>query len=277
MKADLHMHSKNSDGTKTIEELFKIAKEKGIEYISITDHDVCKNVEKAFEYSIKYGVKFIPGIELSTLEQGKPVHILGYFQDDSYNSIEMIEYYKMIREGRENRTYTFIEKLKEHFNIEISYEEVYGFSNGIIARPHIAKAIQKNYPEYSFDYIFDNFIGDHSKAYVPSTELSVKEGLALLKRNNCITSLAHPTLLKEHIKEEVFQNKFDCIEARYYRNKPGDEELYRKYAKDNKMLITSGSDYHGIENDSKHGMLGEVCLDGEDLKRFLEMFKPKFN
>ena len=91
MKADLHMHSTHSDGLKTPEELFKTAKENKVDIISITDHDVVKNVNLNYEYSKKYGVKYIPGIELSTLMKGKPVHVLGYFRDDSYQSKEMMK------------------------------------------------------------------------------------------------------------------------------------------------------------------------------------------
>lgn len=270
MKGDFHIHTTHSDGTKTQREIFELAHAANLDYIAITDHDLCINVEESFALSEEFGVHFIPGIELSTLEQGKPVHVLGYFTDDSYQNEEMKSYYTFIQEGRKNRAKKFIEKLKEHFDIEITYEQVYGFSRGIIARPHIAKAIHESYPEYSFDYIFDHFIGDHSKAYVPSTELSVQEGIELLKRNNCMVVLAHPTLLKEKIKDVVLDNEYDGIEAIYFRNKENDEELFRILAQKKDMIISAGSDYHGIENDSKHGKIGEISLQDSDLELFLE-------
>ena len=39
---DLHMHTIYSDGSKSVEELLKMCEEKKLEYISITDHDTCK-------------------------------------------------------------------------------------------------------------------------------------------------------------------------------------------------------------------------------------------
>lgn len=273
MRADLHMHTTHSDGTKTVKEIIDMAYQNGLQVLSITDHDICKEVDFAKEYANSKGLTFIPGVELSTLHQNKSVHVLGYFMDDGYKSESMKQYYKMIKEGRESRTHKFVENLKTYFDIEITYESVESFSRGIIARPHIAKAIQQKYPEYSFDYIFDQFIGDYSKAYVPSTQLPVEEGVALLRKNGAIAVLAHPVLLKEHIREEVLAMDFDGIEARYYRNKEGDEKLYRDYASKHGLIITAGSDYHGIKKDTKHGTVGEIYMDGDDSKAFLDALK----
>lgn len=275
MKADLHMHTTHSDGTKTVKEIIDMASQNGLDVLAITDHDICEEADFAKEYAASKGLRFIPGVELSTLHQNKSVHVLGYFMNDGYKSESMKQYYKMIKEGRESRAHKFIEKLKTYFDIEITYDSVVSFSRGIIARPHIAMAIQQKYPEYSFDYIFDNFIGDYSKAYVPSTQLPVAEGVALLRRNGAVAVLAHPVLLKEHIRDEVLAMDFDGVEARYYRNKEGDEQKYRDYAKTNGIIITAGSDYHGIYKDTKHGVVGEVFMDGEDTKEFLDALEGK--
>jgi predicted metal-dependent phosphoesterase TrpH len=273
MKADLHMHSTHSDGRLGTLELFKRAKDNQVDIIAITDHDIVKGVEKNREYSKEYGVEYIPGIELSTVEQGKPVHVLGYFKDESYQSKEMLDYFVEIKARREDRAKKFISNLKEFFDIHITYEEVLGFSRGVIARPHIAKAITVNYPQYDFEYVFKNFIGDNSKAYVPSCELSVEEGIELLRRNNCIVVLAHPTLLKKHIREYVLGLDYDGLEAKYYRNKDGDEDYFRNLAKKRNMIITGGGDFHGIIDDPLHGDIGEIYIDGTDLKQFMDKYK----
>lgn len=271
MKADLHMHSTYSDGLKTTKELFEMAKKSGVDCIAITDHDTVQGVEENIHYAVEYGIKYIPGIELSTVMKGKPVHVLGYFKDDSYNSDEMINYYHEIKDNREKRARKFIENLKRYFEIEIDYDTVLGFSRGIIARPHIAKAITKKYPKYTHDYVFDHFIGDTSPAFVPACELSVKEGIDLLRRNNCVVVLAHPTLLKPYIHDEVLSHDFDGIEGVYYRNKLDDESRYRALAKQRGFIITAGSDYHGIPNDTKHGTVGEMFIDKNDYDSFIKM------
>lgn len=270
MKADLHMHSIDSDGLYNKEELFKRAKAENVDIIAITDHDILKDVEETTLLGEKYGVQYIPAFELSTIEQEKSVHILGYFRDDSYKNPELQEYFKNIKLRREKRARQFVENLDKYHGLKISYDDCYKFGKGIIARPHIAKAIRVRYPEYSHNYIFDNFIGEQCEGYVPSSLLSVKDGIAMLRRLNCLVILAHPVLLKDKIKDDVLRNSFDGYEARYYQNKENDEEIFTNLAYKKGLIITAGSDFHGIPNDSKHGEVGEVTLQGKQLKMFLE-------
>ncbi|MFW6319287.1 MAG: PrsW family glutamic-type intramembrane protease [Bacillota bacterium] len=270
MKADLHMHTTDSDGRLSGEKLFEYAASRGVDMIAITDHDVCKNVETYKELAKEHGIAYIPGIELSTLYDNKNVHLLGYFRDDAYNSDAMKTYYTMIKEGRENRAKTFIVNLKIYYDIEIHYNDILEASDGIIARPHIAKAIMKRYPEYSHNEIFEKFIGDHTKAYVPSTELSLEEGIKLLRDHNALVVLAHPKLLKSHIHDDVLAHDFDGIEAIYGMNTEEETAFYKSIAKDKGWLITAGSDFHGIINDKKHKNVGDVTLEGNDLQAFLD-------
>ena len=275
MKADLHMHTSLSDGRFTAEEIIKRAKRNGADIIAITDHDICKNVDENYQFAKKEGIIYLPGIELSTIYKRKPVHVLGYFRDNSYQSEEMLNYYKSIKEGRVIRAHKFIANLKEHFNIEVTYEEVFSYSRGIVTRPHIARAIINNYPEYTMNEVFGTIIGDDSIAYVPSCEISVKEGIALLRRNNCVVVLAHPTLLSDEIKDFVLSQNYDGFEGIYFRNKEFDEQFYRDLAKKRNMIITAGGDYHGTPGDTIHADIGEIVIEGEDLKIFLDKLGKK--
>lgn len=270
MRADLHMHTTESDGRLTREALFKRAEQSLVDIISITDHDTCLRVKDNHRLAKQYGLTYIPGIELSTLYEGKSVHLLGYFRDDSYQSSSMLDYYAYIKNGREQRAQKFIENLKTYFNIHITYEDVLAVSHGIIGRPHLAKAIMNRYPEYAHTEIFDKFIGDHTKAYVPSTELHLEEGLALLRKHDIFVSLAHPKLLKSHIHDQVLAYDYDAIEAIYGINTPEETKMYKKIAEKSGLLITAGSDFHGIENDKDHAELGSVALENDALKKFLK-------
>ena len=273
MKADLHMHTTFSDGKKTYQEVMDLAKKNDVDIISITDHDSIRDVEKLKKYAKKIGIKYIPGIELSTIYQGKSVHVLGYFTDESYLNEELLAYTKKIKHDREERARKITSLLKIHFDIEISYEDVKNEAYGIIARPHIAKAIIRKYPKYTHDQIFDTMIGDDCKAYLPSVELPLDDGLAFLERFSCLKVLAHPVLLKKYIKDDVLRRSYDGIEAIYYRNREEDTIHYKKMAKEKGIFYTAGSDYHGIANDSKHGEIGTCVLTGEPLNTFLAKFK----
>ena len=86
MDFDMHIHSTASDGVFTPQQLVKWAKDKGLSGIAITDHDSVDGLDEAIKYGKEYGIKVVPGIEISCKFQGTEktvmeVHILGYFID----------------------------------------------------------------------------------------------------------------------------------------------------------------------------------------------------
>ena len=83
MAADLHCHTKLSDGSVGIEDLIVIAKKSGIDTIAITDHDCLAGTVRGQVIGKRYGVNVIPGVEISAFdfEAGKKVHILSYLAD----------------------------------------------------------------------------------------------------------------------------------------------------------------------------------------------------
>lgn len=266
------MHTKESDGRKTYQEVMDLAKKNGVDVLSITDHDTVGPIEEMKDYAKKLGLTYIPGIELSTIYKGKSVHVLGYFTDEKYKDPALVAYTKNIKRKREERARKMLDLLRQHFSIDITYEAVEKEAHGIIARPHIARAIISKYPSYTHDEIFDTMIGDQCKAYIPSVELPLEEGLDFLDQFSCIKVLAHPVLVKKHLKEEVFAYPFDGIEAIYYQNTEEDTNRYIALAKEKGIFYTAGSDYHGIVNDSKHGEIGTCTISGLALEEFLKNF-----
>ena len=63
---DLHIHTTNSDGTDSVEEILKKAEKLKLNYISISDHDTCKGYDELKNIDVEsiYSGKIIPGIEL---------------------------------------------------------------------------------------------------------------------------------------------------------------------------------------------------------------------
>ena len=82
--------------------------------------------------------------------------------------------------------------------------------------------------------------------------------------------LAHPTLILKSEIEEFISMGIDGIEAIYPLNKDGEEETYKKIAKENNLFITAGNDFHSF-NDPSHGDLLQVSLTGEDLLKFIRV------
>lgn len=257
---DLHTHSTSSDGKFPPRDVVNQAFENGVKYLALTDHDTVSGITEALDEANKLGVKLIPGIELSTEYNGESIHVLGYFKDDNYKNPEFIKILNNIKEGRIKRAYEIVERLEKYHNIKLDINRVLAGGNDTIARPHIAKAIiYAGYP-YDLNYIFDNFLGNNCKAYVPSTNMSTEEGIKILKKFNALVVLAHPIYVKKSPLEELLKFDFDGIEAIYAQNtKEQTKNLLEIVNKEN--LITScGSDCHGILNDSRHAMIGQIKI-----------------
>ena len=274
LKVDFHTHSTASDGRKSPSELVEAAKLNNVHIMALTDHDTLKGIDEAISEGLKLGVKVIPGIELSSLHNGESVHILGYFKGDGYHNEDLINFLKDKEDARLKRAEKFIENLNICFNIKIDYNEVLSISNGLVARPHIAKAIIDAGYEYSWNYIFDKFLSDSSPAYVPNKKVSISEAITLLHKHGALAVLAHPILLKKNSPHDLMRIfDFDGLEAFYYLNSKQKEADFITLAHNYNKLVTCGSDYHGIDGDGKHGIIGSVKFTEDYLNKFLEALK----
>ena len=267
---DLHTHSTASDGKFSPKEVVKKAYDRGVKYLALTDHDTLSGIAEAKEEAEKLGLNFIPGIELSTTYKGETIHILGYFRGDDYKNPELNNYLEDIKKKRIERAHEIVRRLKKFNDIEIDVNEVLKNGKDTIARPHIAKAIIDAGYNYSKEYIFDNFIGDHCPAYIPANKLDSEDGIKLLRKYNAVVVLAHPILLKKLDIMDVLHLDFDGIEGIYSLNTPEATENFLKIV-DKKGLITScGSDSHGHEDDdAKHGILGSQSMEESRVEKFL--------
>lgn len=274
IKCEFHCHSIASDGKLTPTEIIKIAKDKNLKLISLTDHDTTKGLKEASIVAKNLGVKFIPGIELSCDYKGSTIHLLGYFKDNSYTSKELQDFLQNLEDNRVQRAIQIVNNLKKYFNIQIDYKKVLENGKGVIARPHIAQTIIEAGYNYDFEYIFDKFIGDDSPAYVPNKKLDVRDGIKLLKKFNALVILAHPKLIKKVNVEEVLSFDINGVEAIYFQNTKQETNFFTTYAVKNNLLITCGSDCHGnsINEDKKHGQIGDMDINSIHLNKFLDLY-----
>src|SRR5437016_11165397 len=79
--ADLHTHTYHSDGTRSPREVIDVAKQFGIEIVSISDHDNLASYFEIKTYADEVGVTLVAGTELSCGVDGVDVHILAYAFD----------------------------------------------------------------------------------------------------------------------------------------------------------------------------------------------------
>lgn len=270
---DFHNHTTFSDGILTPEQMVNRAFKNGVKFLAITDHDTIGGLEEAIREASKLSLTLIPGIELSTTHNHESIHLLGFFKDDKYKDPDFIDILNNMQNHRVIRAKKMVEKLKDKFNIEISFENVLHRGKEVVARPHIAQEIiSAGYP-YDKDYIFDNFIGKDCPAFVPTTKMTTRKGVELLKKYNALVFLAHPVLIKNSPLTDFLNIGLDGIEGIYFQNSPEDENKLLNFAVENNLLVSAGSDCHGdIENDKRHGDIGSMNMPNELLEKFLYLY-----
>ena len=269
MRADLHVHSNYSDGNMSVEEITKYAKKKKIDVVAITDHD---NLESSKDISrLNSDVLLLTGVELSTYYNNENIHILGYFYNNKITTEEVINYLNELRTRRDKRIHEIISKLKKLCNINIEYKDVAKFADGAIGRVHVAKAIMEKYG-CSLDEAFDRYIGNNAKGYVPTSNFDTKDAIDFLHRNNAIAVIAHPGHIKKNALLDIVNLGVDGIEVYYPEHDYNDINKYLEIAQKYNLLVTGGSDFHGI---GIRKDLGTSCIQDEHVDNLLSKLNIK--
>ncbi|NRF96273.1 PHP domain-containing protein [Paenibacillus frigoriresistens] len=241
-KFDLHMHTTASDGDYPPATLVKKAAELGLQIIAITDHDTLDGITEAQRIGCEAGVEVIAGVELSSKYEGKTIDILGYQLakiDDLNQTLSRM------RRSRENRAQVIVEEFNA-IGMSITMDDVLEFSQGgVIARPHIAKAIVKKGYISDYQTVFDEYLADGKPCAIDKTIITPVEAIALIHDAGGKAVLAHPVYLQDdEFVERLLRFPFDGIEVWHRSHKPEDVIRYKGIAQKYKLMMTGGSDFH---------------------------------
>jgi predicted metal-dependent phosphoesterase TrpH len=270
-RVDLHVHSTASDGTLCPEDIVRKAVELGLEVLSLTDHDSVDGIVPAIEAARSHpGLRFIPGVEISTdLPEGE-AHILGYFI--SYTDPEFIAALERFRNSRVGRAKAMISKLAD-MGVKLDWPRVQEIAgDGSIGRPHIARAmLEKGYIK-SFEEAFVNHLERGGPAYVEREKMTPSEAVALVIKAGGIPVLAHPFTIgePEPMIIELKKAGLAGIEAYYKENTSEQTTAMLDMADKYGLISTGGTDFHGIK-DSRDAMLGSVEVPMEAAERLIRM------
>ncbi|MFC0562382.1 PHP domain-containing protein [Halalkalibacter alkalisediminis] len=239
---DLHVHTKASDGDYSPTDVVKKAKKAGLKTIAITDHDTLEGIAEAQKAGKHFGIQIIPAIELSTKYKGKSVDILGY---NITVGEELKSTLLRMREGREERAKRIIEKFND-LGFILTLEDVKAFSeDGVIARPHIAKAVVKKGYISDYQTVFDDYLADDKPCAIDKIILSPKEGIRLIHEAGGEAVLAHPVYIgDDNIVRELLSIGFDGIEVWHRSQNKIHNKKYKAMAEEFELLMTGGSDFH---------------------------------
>jgi predicted metal-dependent phosphoesterase TrpH len=277
-RVDLHIHSTASDGQLAPAEIVREAAERGLTYISLTDHDTVDGVAPAQAAAQAFPqLKVIPGVEISTdIPQGE-VHVLGYFID--YTDPEFKSTLDRFRNSRLRRAQGMVAKL-DNLGVHIDWErvqEIAGASS--IGRPHIAQAmLEKGYIS-SIKQAFTEYLSRDGPAYVEREKMTPAEAVELIVRARGLAVLAHPLTAgdPEALTTELKAAGLVGIEAHY--DGYSAEEINRlvRLARRHNLIATGGSDYHGLDpaNETAIGGANVPIESAEQLIALAKQRNPK--
>jgi 3',5'-nucleoside bisphosphate phosphatase len=261
--ADLHIHSKVSDGINTPSQLVAMAVQKELGAIALTDHDTLDGITEFMRAKAPDWLIRIPGVEISTIYKAQETHILGYFVPD--NADRLKERLTYLEKKREERFPKMVRKLDE-LGIEITKRDLETVLRGVKSpgRPHLARLLVMKGKVKNEKEAFDVYLGDGKPAYVEKEMIDAKQAIALLRTDETVPVLAHPLAiasndLRRDLKE-LQRAGLLGVEVNYAYDRmytPAAPGQVAEAAKDLGLIETGGSDHHG---DSLRGFMGDVTV-----------------
>ncbi len=262
---DLHLHTKHSDGILTPAEVVKTAAAHGVGVISITDHDNVRGLKEAAEAARAAAIKIIAGVEVSTTWHAKPIHFMVYgFKPDDKDFLDFLD-----RQGEKRRSY-FADKveavapgLAEEFLLENKTFTGNSITRDFLVRKGIFSDLETAGNALATVNVADRYV-------------SPEEAIAAAKNAGAVICLAHPLAPKISLKRidpaPAAQKKLvaelkgfglDGVECYQSSHAKEDVDCALEIASDLRLLVSSGSDWHG-----------PIEILGEGMKAYIPFYAP---
>ncbi len=245
MFADLHLHTIFSDGTYTPEALTAEAQRCGLAAVALTDHDTMEGCPRMAAACQAAGIEFIPASELTAELNGNEIHLLGYFLDIENQKLQAA--LAKFQEVRRRRVREMAARLNQ-LNVPLRAEAVFALANcGAPGRPHVARALVQGGFCGSLDEAFERFLKVGKPAWVPKFKISAVDAIELIHQAGGLAAMAHPGLNRtDEIIPELARAGMDALECFHTKHSAAMTEHYLQLAEAHQLLVTGGSDCHGL-------------------------------
>ncbi|MCM1544472.1 MAG: PHP domain-containing protein [Ruminococcus sp.] len=251
MTADLHCHTKLSDGTMGIDDIIQLARKSEIKTLAITDHDCLAGTVRAQIIGKRFGINVIPAVELSCTDQKRKskAHLLCYYPDKPERLEGLCKRNSTLRKAAGR---VMAVRAAEKFPISAEYIVKCATGSTNIFKQHIMQALlESGYTTTIFGELFDQLFKKSSpdNILVNTTYTSPEETLKEIHEAGGIAVLAHPGFYDNfELLDELIELGLDGVEVWHPENTPEQQEYLKGVAKKHKLLMTGGSDFHGGYN-----------------------------
>ncbi len=233
--ADLHTHTTASDGTFAIEEVPVAAREAGLDWVAVTDHDRI-HPDLDAPVVVRDGVRVVRGIELRVDAGFGRLDLLGYAVEHT-DALDAET--DRLQADRRERGARIVRRVEDRLGVALDVEARRG-----IGRPHIARAIDESPAPYDYAAAFDELIGNDGPCYLSRDVTDLDRGIELLRDACPIVGLAHPFRYDDVDAALDVARRLDAIERFYPYGRPVDADRIDRVARAADLLVTGGSDAH---------------------------------
>lgn len=252
--ADLHSHSRASDGAYAPAEVAARAASLGVSLWALTDHDTLGGVAEARAAALTLGMGFLNGVEISVTYAGKTVHIVGLGVDSE--NAALLQGLAQTRAGRSGRMQAMADKLAA-LGIAGAYAGALQFAAGpeTLSRTHLAQFLVQAGHCSSMQAAFDHYLADGKAAFVPFQWAKLQEAVAWIRGAGGVAVIAHPARYKfDDALEHAFFSDFVAAGGQAVEVMTGSHQLYElaryvNMAQEFGLAHSCGSDFHGVGND----------------------------
>ena len=277
MIGDLHCHSKLSDGSTSLEDIVFYAKRAGLDALAITDHDTLAGASRAQVLGKRYGITVIPGVEISTFDPDtqRRVHILCYLPLKPDRLAGLLS---RTLEQRRISGEQMIQKVSRLYPVTREHILRYAAASNSIYKVHIMQALlDLGYDTSIYGQLYAQLFSDSGGSCLVKTAYpSLEEVLQTVKQAHGIAVFAHPSVYRsmELVRRLAPSGFIDGIEVYHPRNTEEDQQQLTR-CRQNGLLITGGTDFHGSYASRRANPLATCVTDEENLKGIFELHRKR--
>ncbi len=280
---DLHLHSTASDGDLSPREVVEEAARRGLEGVSLTDHNGLWGVSEATAAAQKLGLQFVPGVEVTARYQGTDVHILGYSRkfDEALLTAELAS----TREGYVQRIQEMVARCQAAGFDRVSWDDIRSRRSQLPSPCYVSFDVAR---ELSSKYEIDletarKMTVAGGVCHVPygSWALSAVQAVELVRAAGGAASLAHPGTIEREGSRGVLLDLLAklkgvglvALEVAH----PFHDAEYQGWLKDlaqqGGFKVTGGSDWHGPDHlPANHAAFGKSGVEESEIAWLLSPF-----
>lgn len=273
MRIDLHTHSNVSDGTEDPEDLVASAASAGLDAVALTDHDSTAGWDRAAAAATAHGITFIPGMEVSCrTDTGISVHVLSYLHDPGHAGL--LNEIAKSRDARLTRARRMVELMSADYPITWDLVQEHVSEGATVGRPHIADAMITLGIVRTRAEAFERVLTARSPYWVSHYAPHPARAVALIREAGGVPVFAHPSAFNRGavvggaVIDEMIAAGLLGLEVEHRDNPESARVELRRIARDNGLLVTGSSDYHGS---GKPNLLGENVTSEETLTAIREL------